>query len=147
MTTDATGNVLKVPGFTQGSATTEGEVLASYSGLTQKGLTLLKDETNLVLPLGAALKVSGTAKKYAWAAKADAANVVGILRKQVDVSSEDKLANVILAGRVKATEVCYSDDHTTQNSDIGGYLSAAELGTLATALAGRYDAVHKILIF
>lgn len=152
MATDATGNVLKVPGYSgPGTPTTDDEILASYAALTQKGLTLEKKTSGAgsLLLTGTVLVVSNTAKKYKGALKSEVANAVGILRKDVDLTTEDKLANVVLAGRVKGSKVKYIDDNTTANSDTNpaGYLTIAELNSLATTLAGRYDVVHDMLIF
>lgn len=142
MATDATGNVLKVPGTSGKGPTTDDEILGSYARFTQKGLTLLKD--NGVLKTGTVLKVSGTAKKYTGAAKADVTGTlnvgaVGILRKDVDTVGEDKLGNVVLSGIIKGSKIKYTDDQDG--------LSASELALLAGALNGRYDAVFDYLIF
>jgi hypothetical protein len=152
MATDATGNVLNVPGTSGKVATTDDEILASYAGFTQKGLTLLKDAATgntpaTLIPTGTVLKVSGTAKKYTAAVKADAPAVgtaptgylpapaiVGILRKDVDTAGIDKLGNVVLHGVVKGAKLKYGDD-------ING-LTAGELQALAIALGGRYIAYN-----
>ena len=137
---DREGNVLLPPsGVTQKAKQGGEEILASYSRLTQKGVTL-ETTASTVLPAGALLKKSGgAAKKYVWAAKADVANVVGILRQPSDVATADKLGNIVLAGVVKGAAVQYSDDTNG--------LSAGELATLATTLNGRYDATFDYLIF
>jgi hypothetical protein len=132
------GNILGIPGQTSTGEVREVEILGSYARLTQKGLTL-KTATGTTLAAGTVLKVSLTAKKYAGAAKADVATAVGILRKTVDISDSDVLANVVLGGVVKGATVKYTDDTDG--------LSGAELISLATALGGRYDATHDFLIF
>lgn len=136
MATDATGNVLKVPGTSGKGPTTDDEILYSYAKFTQKGLTLLKD--NGVLKTGTVLKVSGTAKKYTGAAAADA-TVVGILRKDVDTVGEDKLGNVVLSGIVKGSKLKYTDDQDG--------LDSTQLGALATKLGGKYNAVFDFISF
>lgn len=140
MATDATGNVLKVPGTSGKGPTTDDEILYSYAKFTQKGLTLLKD--NGVLKTGTVLKVSGTAKKYTGAAKADVgtpANIAGILRKDVDTVGEDKLGNVVLSGLIKGAKIKYTDDQDG--------LTSGELVTLATALGGKYNAIFDFISF
>lgn len=137
MATDATGNVLNVPGTSGKGPTTDDEILYSYAKFTQKGLTLLKD--NGVLKTGTVLKVSGTAKKYTGAAKADVANAIGILRKDVDTTGIDKLGNVVISGIVKGAKLKYTDDQDG--------LSGAELVTLAGALGGHYNAVFDFISY
>ncbi len=131
------GNILGIPGQSAQAEVKDDEILGSYSRLTQKGLTL-KQTAATTLATGTVLKVSATPKKYAGAAKADVANAVGILRKTVDVSNGDVLANVVLGGVVKGSKVKYTDDTS---------LSEAELIALASALGGRYDKVHGYLMF
>lgn len=135
---DREGNVLKVPGTSVKAEVKGDEILGSMVGLTQKGLTL-KQAASTVLETGTVLKVSSTAKKYAGAAKADVAGALGILRKGVDISGGDALANVVLAGTVKGSKVRYTDD--------ADGLSTAELQALAAALGGRYEPIHDYLIF
>ncbi len=134
---DREGNVLKVPGTGSVTEVKGDEILGSYARFTQKGLTLLKDAG--VLEAGTVLKVSGTPKKYTAAAKADVASAVGILRKGVDTTGKDCLANYVASGIVKGAKIRYSDDTNG--------LTAGELADLAEALGGRYDAVHDYLIF
>lgn len=133
---DREGNVLKVPGTGSVAEVKGDEILGSYARFTQKGLTILSGAG--VLEAGTVLKVSGTAKKYTAAAKADTAPI-GILRKGVDATSSDVLANYVASGIVKGAKVRYSDDTNG--------LTSAELVTLAGQLGGRYDAVHDYLIF
>lgn len=143
MATDATGNVLNVPGTSGKGPTTDDEILYSYAKFTQKGLTLLKD--NGVLKTGTVLKVSGTAKKYTGAAKADATadpattGAVGILRKDVDTVGLDKLGNVVISGLIKGAKIKYTDDQDG--------LTAGELRTLAAGLGGVYNAVFDFISF
>lgn len=137
---DSVGNVLRPPSTSVKAASTDDEILASYGGLTQKGLTILSGAG--ALQTGTVLKLSGTAKKYTAAVKADtgtANRCVGILRKDVDATSQDMLANVVLSGRIKGAKVKYSDDTDG--------LTTTELQTLATAMGGRYDTIHDILFF
>lgn len=132
---DREGNVLKPP-TTGAVAEVKGtEILGSYARFTQKGLTLLKGSG--VLEAGTLLKVSGTAKKYAGAtAKTD--TVVGILRKGVDTTNSDMLANYVASGIVKTSELRYAN---------GSVVPAIDLPDIATALNGRIDPIHGYLIF
>lgn len=135
------GNVLKVPG-TSGTPEVKGdEILGSYARFTQKGVTLLKDSG--VLEAGTVLVASGTAKKYTGATAADMDGTtdptpIGILRKGVDTTGQDKLANYVNSGIVKTGKLKHAD---------GTALSAAEIARVATALGGHVDAVHGYLIF
>lgn len=134
--TEAVGNVLRPPSRTSKAATTNEEILFSYVGFTQKGLTVISGAG--VLKTGTALKVSGTPGKYTGAAKADVADVVAILRKDVDATSQDMLANYVLHGTLKGVMVKYTDDDT---------LSAGELAALATVLGGKYNPIHDTLSY
>lgn len=94
---------------------------------------------------GTVLKLSGTAKKYTAAVAADIGaattvdvDAVGILRKDVDVSTSDKLGNIVLAGVIKGSKVRYADRYP---------LSVTELGQLALALGGRYVAYNDTIHF
>lgn len=131
------GNVLRVPG-TSGVAEVKGdEILGSYARFTQKGLTLKANSG--ILEAGTLLKVSSTAKKYDGVANAAGiASVVGILRKPVDTANQDKLANYVASGIVKVGKLKYAD---------GTAVAAGDLAAVATALKGRYDAIHGYLIF
>lgn len=129
------GNVLKVPGTGSVAEVKGTEILGSYARFTQKGLTILKGTGTL--EAGTLLKVSATAKKYAGStAKADVH--VGILRKSVDISQSDVLANYVTSGIVKVGELRYAN---------GTVVPAADLPDIATALNGRIDTVHGYLIF
>lgn len=135
------GNVLKVPGTGAVAEVKGDEILGSYARFTQKGLTLLKD--NGTLEAGTVLVASGTAKKYTGATAADMDGttdppVIGILRKGVDTTGKDMLANYVTSGIVKASMLKHKD---------GSALSAAEVGRVATSLNGRVDSVHDYLIF
>lgn len=133
---DREGNVLKVPGTGAVAEVKGDEILGSYARFTQKGLTLLKD--NGVIEAGTVLKVSGTAKKYMPAAKADVANAIGIIRKGVDTTGADKLANFVVSGIIKGSKIKYSDDTNG--------LTTGELQALASALGGHYDPVMDYVI-
>jgi len=133
---DAVGNVLRPPGTSQKGPTTDDEILASYAGFTQKGLTIIAGSN--FLKTGTALKVSATAGKYTGAAKADVASVVAILRKDVDATSGDMLANYVLHGSLKGSKIKYTDDET---------LSVAELQALAAQLGGSYNPIHDVLSY
>lgn len=134
---DREGNILKVPGTGSVAEVKGEEILGSYARFTQKGLTLLKDSG--VLEAGTLLKVSATAKKYAGVANtADAPNTVGVLRKGVDTTGEDKLANYVTSGIVKTSALKYAD---------GTAVPEADYAAVATALNGRVDPIHGYLIF
>lgn len=148
---EATGNVIKVPGISTVTSATDDEILGAYTGLTQKGLTLLTGAG--LLGAGTVLKVSGTAKKYTAAAKTDVitagspdtgkTNVaVGILRKAVDTGSGDILANVVLGGVVKCSKILFG----VGGSQVG-FTDVEEKQALAAALAGRYDPIFDQIIF
>lgn len=68
MATDASGNVLKVPGLSSKPITTDQEILGSYGGFTQKGVTLL-GVASTYYRTGTVLKESATPKKYVAANK------------------------------------------------------------------------------
>lgn len=68
MATDASGNVLKVPGLSSKPITSNEEILGSYGGFTQKGLTLLGVASTYYVT-GTVLKESATPKKYVAANK------------------------------------------------------------------------------
>lgn len=70
MATDATGNVIMVPGLTSKPLTDGTEILYSYvkSSFSQKGLTLLQ-AASTYYPTGTVLTESATPKKYRGAAK------------------------------------------------------------------------------
>jgi hypothetical protein len=113
------------------------EILGSYARFTQKGLTLLANSG--VLEAGTVLVVSGTAKKYMGAANAAAlTGAVGILRKGVDTTGADKLANYVNSGIVKLAALKYSN---------GTSVAQGDYAALATALNGRVDNIHGFLIF
>lgn len=130
------GNVLNVPG-TSGTPEVKGdEILGSYARFTQKGLTLKANSG--ILEAGTVLKVSSTAKKYDGVVNAAGlTGAVGILRKGVDTTGKDKLANYVRSGIVKAAKLKYAD---------GSALAAGDYAALATALGGKYDAIHGYII-
>lgn len=133
---DATGNVLKVPGYTQGPSVGDDEILGSYVRFTQKGLTLLKT-TGRVYQAGTLLKASATPKKYDGATAATD-TIVGILRKPVDVGTEDKLGNYVASGAVKLSKLKWAN---------GTAVASTDYAAIATALNGRIDNIHGYLIF
>lgn len=131
---DREGNVLKVPGTGAVAEVKGTEILGSYARFTQKGLTIKSGSG--VLEAGTLLKASSTAKKYDGAT-ASTDTVVGVLRKGVDATSEDKLANYVTSGIVKVDALKYAN----------GDSAAGDAAAIATALNGRIDAVHNYLIF
>lgn len=134
---DREGNVLKVPGTGQVAEVKGDEILGSYARFTQKGLTL--EMTAATVYEAGTVLVAGSNKKYKGAADTlAAANTVGILRKGVDVSTKDVLANYVASGIVKADKLKYAD---------GTAVPEGEVAAIATALNGRVDLVHNYLIF
>jgi hypothetical protein len=135
------GNVLHVPGTSSKAEVKGDEILGSYARFTQKGLTI-KSGSGL-LEAGTVLVDSATAKKYKGAAAADIdgtsdPEVRGILRKAVDATSTDMLANYVASGVVKTAALKHAD---------GTALSSAEIDRVATSLNGRVDDIHGFLIF
>lgn len=138
MATAREGNVLKVPGTGSVAEVKGDEILGSYARFTQKGLTL-KQTSSRVYKAGTLLKVSSTSKKYDGVADSTGlANTVGILRKPVDVSTSDMLANYVASGVVKLAKLCYAD---------GTPVASGDYDDVATALNGRVDSIHGYLIF
>lgn len=136
------GNVLKVPGTGSVAEVKGDEILGSYARFTQKGLTLLQT-ADTVYEAGTLLKVSGTAKKYMGLEDGDLdgttdPTIVGILRKGVDVSEKDHLANYVASGIVKLDKLKYGD---------GTAVDSADYDAVAAGLNGRIDSVHGWLIF
>ncbi len=132
------GNVLKVPGTSAVAEVKGDEILGSYARFTQKGLTL-KQTPSRVYEAGTVLKVSSTAKKYDGVTNAAGlTGAVGILRKGVDVSTEDRLGNYVASGVIKLSKLRYAD---------GSALASGDYAALATALNGRVDSVHGYFVF
>lgn len=135
------GNVLKVPGTGSVAEVKGDEILGSYARFTQKGVTLLANGG--VLEAGTPLTVSGTAKKYKGVAAADVDGTtdpvcIGILRKGVDTTGSDVLANYVASGIVKTSALKLAN---------GTAMNATQIANLATLLNGRVDPVHGYLIF
>ena len=129
-------NVLRVPGVSGPTTPTNApEILGSYAKFTQKGLTIKSGAG--VLKAGTLLKLSGTANKYTGAT-ATSDTIVGVLRKEVDATSEDKLGNYVVSGLVKTSELRFAD---------GTVLTSGEVATVATALSGRVDTIHGYMSF
>jgi len=134
---DREGNVLHVPGTSAKAEVKGDEILGSYARFTQKGLTILSGAG--VLEAGTLLKVSSTAKKYNGVANAAGiSSTVCILRKAVDATSTDMLANYVASGIVKTSALKYAN---------GAAVASSDLDDVATALNGRIDPVHGYLIF
>lgn len=132
---DREGNVLKVPGTGSVAEVKSDEILGSYARFTQKGLTLKMGSG--VLEAGTLLKLSSTAKKYEGAT-ATTDTIVGVLRKAVDTTKSDMLANYVSSGIVKTDKLKYAN---------GTAVAAGDLAAVATALNGRIDTVHNYLVF
>jgi hypothetical protein len=128
---DQIGNEIPVPSFTRGGTVANDEVLYSYARFTQKGVTLLKDQG--ILYTGTVLARQTSTKKYVKYASggSDGANVaVGILRKTVDTTGEDKLGNIIISGILKREKVSSANGGITAVvSAFTGSRDSAALGT------------------
>jgi len=123
---DAEGNVLHVPGTSAKATYQPKEILASYARYTQKGVTLAQGQG--LLAAGTVLYRNSSTKKYTATASGNGA-AKGVLRRDVDTTDEDKLANIVMSGILK-------------NSLLVGLVSQA-----ITDLNGRVDADRDWFIF
>lgn len=122
---------IPVPGFTSPTDTfVDPELMASMDGYLQKGVTVAAGQG--ILPIGTVLGRKTSDKKY-YVYNNGASNGVevarGILRRPVDTSKGDQLANIVYRGVVK-------------NSLVSGADSAA-----LTDLNARVDTVADLFIF
>lgn len=101
---------LPVPGFTTGDVTKDPELMYSMAGYTQKGVTIAGGQG--ILPIGTVLGRKTSDKKYYVYNNALSTGVEvarGILRKAVDTSAGDQLANIVIKGIVKNSLVSGAD--------------------------------------
>jgi hypothetical protein len=101
---------LPVPGFSRGNETTDPELMYSMQGYTQKGVTIAGGQG--ILPIGTVLGRKTSDKKYyvySNAASNGTEVARGILRKAVDTSGGDQLANIVIKGIVKNSLVSGAD--------------------------------------
>jgi len=93
---------IPVPGFTQGSTTADPEILYSTAAHTQKGVTVASGQG--VLPAGTFVgRKTSDHKYYAYNNSAQDGTEVcrGVLRRGVDTTSGDQLANIVVMGILK----------------------------------------------
>lgn len=105
---------IPVPGFTSPTATAvDPEILYSYAGFTQKGVTLAGGQG--ILPAGAVLARKTSDKKYYSYNNAGSGGLEtarGILRRAVDTGSAgaaDQLGNIVIQGILKLSMVSGAD--------------------------------------
>ncbi len=104
---------IPVPGYSQGPEYTDSEILYSYAGFTQKGVTLAGGQG--ILPAGTVLGRKSSDKKYYVYNNAGSGGVEvarGVLRRAVDTGSAgaaDQLGNIIIAGILKYSVVSGAD--------------------------------------
>lgn len=121
---------IPVPGYNTGNQSTDPELMASMDGYLQKGVTVASGQG--ILPIGTVLGRKTSDKKYYVYDNAGSGGVEvarGILRRAVDTSSGDQLANIVYRGVVKLSLVSGAD-------------SAA-----ITDLNARTDSVANLFIF
>lgn len=101
---------LPVPGFTTGDVTKDPELMYSMAGYTQKGVTIAANQG--ILPIGTVLGRKTSDKKY-YAynnALSDGRETArGVLRKAVDTTGADQLANIVIKGILKNELVSGAD--------------------------------------
>ncbi len=120
--------LLPVPGFKTGAEFTDPEILYSTAGFTQKGVTVAAGQG--ILPAGTVLARRTSDKKYVVynnAGSGGAETARGVLRKAVDTSAGDQLANLVIQGILK-------------NSMVSGADSAAlvDLGATVDSVRGTF---------
>lgn len=105
---------IPVPGVTTGPEYTDPEILYSYAGFTQKGVTLAAGQG--ILPAGTVLGRKTSDKKYYVYNNAGSGGVEvarGVLRRGVDTGASgatvDQLANIVIAGILKNSAVSGAD--------------------------------------
>lgn len=122
---------LPVPGFTTGDVTKDPELLSSIAnGYHQKGVTIAAGQG--ILPIGCVLARKASDKKYYVYDNGGSGGLEvarGLLRRAVDTTGGDQLANIVYSGVVK-------------NSLVSGADSAA-----LTDLGARVDTVADTFTF
>lgn len=101
---------IPVPGFTTGNQTTDPELMSSMLGYHQKGVTIAAGQG--ILPIGTVLARKTSDKKYYVYNNAGSGGLEvarGILRRAVDTSAGDQLANIVYRGVVKLSLVSGAD--------------------------------------
>jgi|SRR5215216_5598848 len=102
---------IPVPGFTSPTDTyVDPELLYSAVGYTQKGVTIASGQG--ILPIGTVLGRKTSDKKYYVYNNALSTGVEvarGVLRRAVDTTSGDQLANMVIKGILKNSLVSGSD--------------------------------------
>lgn len=135
MATDASGNVLQVPGLTSKPLTDNDEILYSYVKFTQKGLTLLQ-AASTYYPTGTILVLSGTAKKYRGATKgANEAQTIGL-----GAASAGSIT-ITFSGQTTGSIAFNANATTVQNALVA--LSNVDPGDV-TVTGGPFPAVMTI---
>lgn len=119
MATEYPGNAIPAPGFKRGGDTEDLEILWSFQGYIQKGVTLKPGQG--VLKTGTFLKQDATSKQYIKTTTA--ADVVGVLRKTVDTGSDADaqvwLGNILYAGTLNLSLVTAANSGVTLTSVLG----------------------------
>lgn len=105
---------LPVPGFTSPTKTfTDPEILYSYAGFTQKGVTIAGGQG--ILPAGTVLGRKSSDKKYYVYNNSGSGGVEtarGVLRRAVDTGSAgtaDQLGNIVIQGILKLDQLSGAD--------------------------------------
>lgn len=101
---------IPVPGYSEGPVYTSPEILYSYAGFTQKGVTIGKDQG--ILPAGTVLGRRTSDKKYyvySNGASDGTETARGVLRRGVDTAGEDQLSNIVIQGILKLNQVSGAD--------------------------------------
>jgi hypothetical protein len=102
---------IPVPGYTSPtSEATDPEILYSYAGFTQKGVTLGANQG--ILPAGTLLGRKTADKKYYVYnnGASDGTEVArGVLRRAADTAGGDQLGNIVIAGILKLSMVSGAD--------------------------------------
>ncbi len=104
---------IPVPGYSKGPDSTDPEILYSYAGFTQKGVTVAGGQG--ILPAGTVLGRKTSDKKYYVYNNAGSGGVEaarGVLRRAIDTGSAgaaDQLANIVIAGILKYSAVSGAD--------------------------------------
>lgn len=107
-------DTIPVPSLASGDTFTDSELLYSYAGFSQKGVTLAGGQG--ILPIGCVLGRKTSDKKYYPYnnSNSDGTEVArGILRRSVDTgtggTAKDVLGNIVIAGILKLSLISGSD--------------------------------------
>lgn len=126
------GDIIPVPGTSGVSEVKPADILASYARFTQRGVTIASGSG--VVPAGTVLGRVTATKKYvpytdAGTHGAGSDTAVGVLRQDVDATSEDRLGNIVVSGILF-------------NSKVQG-----ETASAIADLNARVDAANDLFIF